>query len=243
MFNVEYKKVKKSSIGLIIGLVFIIGMMIVFILENDSYNKILLNYNRVTISNEKKEIIEDINGKKFEKITFVYKVNGKEYYIDNNYGTDNLKTVLIFYKKDSPQTSTYASFSIFIPLFGHAIFIICILVSMMKNHKINKKYKNLLQNGILIKNMKYKTIGYWAGSGDNKRYVNEFEVNYMLPSGTEVKLYSKPIDDKNIKNDKPYIDMIIDPNDIDIHYIDYDIERIGGIASGDYDAQSRIKGE
>lgn len=55
MFNVEYKKVKKSSIGLIIGLVFIIGMMIVFILENDSYNKILLNYNRVIISNEKKK--------------------------------------------------------------------------------------------------------------------------------------------------------------------------------------------
>ena len=57
----------------------------------------------------------------------------------------------------------------------------------------------LVQNEKLIKNQKYKILGYWTGTSDNRHYIQKFEIDYTFPSGTKTKLYSNPIEYDDIK--------------------------------------------
>ena len=240
MYNLDYENIKRKNFkehaGYFASVVFTLFMFACFLVQNEKIMNVILNYNRVTISNGYSEITEvNIDDLQYTKSSLHYKVKGKEYKC-SNYMTTKIEKGLVFYKKNNPsKCATVAIINIFFPYSIILMFTIGVIILWIKAIKKQKKLKKLLTNGKLIKNLKYKILGYWTGTSNNRHYIQKFEIDYTFPSGTKTKLYSNPIEYDDIKEHEKYIDMIYDPNDITNHYIDYNINRKTGNTKEDYD--------
>jgi len=114
----------------------------------------------------------------------------------------------------------------FIPtLIPIIILIIFIVIGNKSQKKVRddiKKVKELAKNGILVKGISYELIS--DGSSINgKPWHYLIKVTYQNANGVKIPLISDVTYNKANFNNKPTVDLLIDPNDYSNFYIDYEI--------------------
>lgn len=111
-------------------------------------------------------------------------------------------------------------------------FIILGASGMKKQYDRLKKVKQLNEIGVLFKNVPY-TLERTNMKVNGVR-LRKPVVNFALPGGVEIRLEGDPRHDTTSIDRTGMIDVIIDPNNTDNHYIDFNIDRIEGNRPEDY---------
>lgn len=239
MYNIDLTNTKKKkkiyNTFLIIGILFLILFTSVFIISLVKSNKMDASVlsNRVEI----KSYIDD-EGNSMKTPIYYYKVKGKEYACDSNVSTSldiSTENKLVYYNSKNPSecVSEYTKSGNVIFLIFIIIPSIFILVGVLNIKKVNKRIniiKELNTKGKLIKNLPYKLEK--TNVEVNNVAILRPVVDYRLSDGRMVRLYGDPRYDKNNGNGK--IDLIIDENNIDNYFMDYEINRISGNLESDY---------
>ena len=101
-----------------------------------------------------------------------------------------------------------------------------------KAKKTLKRINSLNQNGKLVKNLPFHIE-------DTNTTVNGVQgirivVDYNMPNGTVVTLKGDPRYDGKISDSDNKVDLVIDENDPEKYYIDFEINRISGNKPEDY---------
>lgn len=174
-----------------------------------------------------------------------YRVNGVEYNCDSSAsssshpGTQN-KTVYYDSKNPVNCMSEYSKSANMILLLFMLIPIICIAVSVINFRKINKRVKiikELNQKGKLIKNLPYRLED--TGMRVNNVSIQRPVIDYVLPSGSTVTLYGDPRHDGKSFDSDGMVDLVIDENNPENHFIDFEINRLSGNLPQDYSNQNQ----
>lgn len=170
---------------------------------------------------------------------YYYVVDNQEYSCSSTSSSSAIpstKNDTVYYEKANPGNcmSNYSKNGnkLMIPFF--IVSIICIVVSIVNFHKINKRVKKikiLNEKGKLVKNLPYRLE-------ETKMVINNVPVlrpvvNYPLPSGTIITLYGDYRYDRKT-SDNGMIDLVIDEKDPNNYFMDYSINRIGGNLANDY---------
>ena len=91
----------------------------------------------------------------------------------------------------------------------------------------------LLNNcGKLIKGIPYRLVDSNTYSGDDP--LSQIEIKYILSSGKEVTLHGDPISNSKKVERFGKADLVIDENNPDNYYVDFEINRLLGNTSADY---------
>lgn len=228
MYNIDYKKYHKE---LIIGFI----LLIVGILFTSLYmDYIFKGALKKLLLDEKIEAINiDIN-----KMTtndeilyspvYTFKVNDRIYYCEVKNASKikpNKKETLVYYKKNDPNNcineyeatpSIYSYVILFFPLFSIALGLFAIVLSLKDITNLNK----LQKNGTLIKNIIYKIEEIEL---KKRKFIKVIKIDYKLNNDKIVQLISDiPKKDTDLIG---YIDLLIDENNLNNFYINFDIEK------------------
>lgn len=165
--------------------------------------------------------------------TYYYMVDGKEYKYtlaySTNKGISKMKTKnTIYYDSQNPNDcvseyearigSTEGFLMLFISVFGFVG-----IKGMSEVKKRIEKTKWLAQNGTLIKGLKYQLVP--TGSKVKGKRIMAIQVDYELPSGSIVKLTGDPRYDSKLFDEDGLVDLLIDLNDTNNYYIDFNISQ------------------
>ena len=96
------------------------------------------------------------------------------------------------------------------------------IFGIVKTRKKINNMKYLCKFGILIKDLEYELVP--SGIEINNKVIYSIQVDYKKPDGTIIKVKSSPKYDMNIDDDGR-VDLLIDPNNLDLYYIDFKIEQ------------------
>lgn len=110
-----------------------------------------------------------------------------------------------------------------------------ICVSIFNLQKINKRIKvinELNQKGKLVKGLKYHLED--TGMVDNGVHVERPVVYYTLPNDVTLILYGDPRHDGETMDSDGLVDLVIDENNPENYFIDFEINRLSGNLSQDY---------
>lgn len=113
--------------------------------------------------------------------------------------------------------------------------IICIYISTYNILKINKRIKlikELNQKGKLIKGLKYHLED--TGMSVNDVHIKKPVVYYTLPNGVTLTLYGDPRHDRKEMDSDGLVDLVIDENNPENYFIDFEINRLSGNLPQDY---------
>lgn len=245
MFDIDTKNVKKgkniSYIFGAVGLLFLGVMVWVFISNNNKLksmdSEVLSEYVDV------KTHIDD-EGVTMYSPVYHYNVDGKDYACGSNSsssidpGTENKK---VYYDSKNPSRcmTEYSKSSNNILLIFALIPTICIIIAVANFIKVNKRVKAILElneKGKLIKNLPYRLEG--TGTVVNGVPIQRPVVDYTLPSGTQITLYGDPRNDKQQCDADGMVDLVIDENNPNNYYIDFEINRLSGNLPQDYNQQT-----
>lgn len=246
MYDINTKNVKK---GKNFPLIFFVAGSFLFVLMVgiivSSYVK-LNSLDSETISKEVKiKSYVDDEGKIMYSPIYYYRVNGVDYTCSSNFssstnpGTQN-KTVYYDSKNPSNCMTEHSKSSNSILLIFMMIPILFIVVSVIQIKKINKRLKiieELNQKGKLVKNLPYHLED--TGMQINGITIRRPVVDYVLPSGSTVVLYGDPRHDGRSFDADGMVDLVIDENNPENYYIDFEINRLSGNLSQDYSSQSQ----
>lgn len=246
MYDINMKNVKKGNhfflIFFVVGVFFFILMGGIII---SSYVKLNSLDSETTSRDVKIKSYVNDEGTTMYSPIYYYRVNGVEYTCGSNAssninpGTQN-KTVYYDSKNPSNCMTEYSKSAntIFLPFM--LIPIICIAVSVINFRKINKRVKiieKLNQKGKLIKNLPYRLED--TGMRINGAAIHRPVVDYVLPSGSTVVLYGDPRHDGRSFDADGMVDLVIDENNPENYYIDFEINRLSGNLPQDYSSQSQ----
>lgn len=241
MFDINTKNVKKGKnvfyIFLAAGLLFLLVMGGILV-----YNYIKFNKLDSIVLSERVEIKSDINdeGNIMYSPVYHYSVNKVSYTCESNDysthypGTEN-KNVHYDSKNPSNCMSEYSKSGNYILLAFMILPMMFIVIAIINIIKINKRVKKILElntRGKLIKNLPY--ILENTGIVINGVPIQRPVVEYTLPSGAQVTLYGDPRNDKKLYDDDCMVDLLIDENNPDNYYIDFEINRLSGNLPEDY---------
>ena len=87
-----------------------------------------------------------------------------------------------------------------------------------------KKLKHLSQYGTLYKNLPYQIVG--SNVSVNGRQLPRIEVKFQLPTGEERIYKGSPRMDFKMQDEDGYVDLLLDMENPDNYYIDFNIEQI-----------------
>lgn len=234
MYEVDYSNFKKGYVRKIIHLilvallfVFIVGSVIVKKSEVKNFDGQTSAY-KVDIE-EIRSILE--NQIVVYQATYHYRVNSTEYKLT----PDTLKFISrknmqtknkIYYDTKNPKIAM-AEAEICMPFLMKLVFIIPFVLAYaiyLEISKISKRIRvveDLQQYGVLIEKIKYRIK---PGIGMKKRMCTLL-VNYETRAGKIVELESDIRYDNKIRDEDRLVDLLIDPNNEDNYYIDFDINR------------------
>jgi len=247
MFDINTKNVKKGKrffyIFLVAGLLFLFiigGIYVSSIIKLNSLDSTVLS------SGVDVKSYVDNEGTTMYSPIYYYEVNGQHYSCDsnlsssNNPGTQN-KTIYYDSKNPSNCMTEYSKSGNNIILVFLIIPIIFILIAVVNIRKVNKRVKDILElnkRGKLIKNLPYRLEN--TGTVINGVPIQRPVIDYILSSGTQITLYGDPRNDKKQYDADGMVDLLIDENNPDNYYIDFEINRLSGNLPQDYYQQSMI---
>lgn len=229
MFSIDYSQYKRRRrfwlIFLLLGLFVIIFAFIFFIFF--FIKKIPLNREAHGILEYYDERIND-EGTRLYQPSYKFKVNGKEYICKSSVSSSNMPSSesVILYEKVNPSNCSVKNdykflYFLLIPIGVGIIFIAFGSYFLFKINKIIKKTKYLNSNGKLIRGIPYTLED--TNISENGIPLKKIVINYTLPNGTTRRLVS---DSKAnyYNNDDGLVDLLIDPNDENNYFIDFEIK-------------------
>lgn len=116
------------------------------------------------------------------------------------------------------------------------IFIVVLVVNITKVIKRIKSINELNKKGKLVKNLPYHLEN--TSMAVNNVPIQMPVVNYSLPSGETVVLYGDPRHDKKIADADGMVDLVIDEDNPENYFIDFEINQISGNLPTDYYKQN-----
>ena len=225
MYNINYKKYHKE---LIIGFILlIVGILLTSLYMNyvfkGAFKKLFLDSEIDAIQ------IKENNKDDFYSPVYIFEVNNKKYFceVENSSKVKpNSKEILVFYDSNNPNNcvneyettpSIYSYIILFFPMFSISLGLFAIAFSL----KDIKKLNHLERNGILIKNAIYKIEEVEI---KKRKFIKVIGVDYKLDNGEIIHLISdlpkKKIDILG------YIDLLIDENNLNNFYMDFNLKNI-----------------
>ena len=228
MYKIDYKNIKMNygfySIFLCIGLIFSVVFSIFMFSPN---------IKKMSLDGEVKASKIDLNanGNTYSP-SYYYIVDGVNYVCDIPYSTnvnvEDMKNLdKIYYNTNNPSECAIEYdvkinwFEIFACIFLSMFTFIGIFGIVKTRKKINNM-KYLCKFGILIKDLEYELVP--SNIKVNNKIIYSIQVDYKKPDGTIIKLKSYPKYDMNVDDDGR-VDLLIDPNNLDLYYIDFKIEQ------------------
>ncbi len=187
-----------------------------------------------------------------------YIVNGVEYacpssIFSNIYPGDDNKTVYYNSKNPAKCMTEYSKSNSYFYYIGLGVAIIFVLFTAFNMLKINKRLKaveELKQHGKLVKNLPYRmeATGTSVSSTSNFGFMRVSNnspllrpvVDYTLSNGSTVTLYGDARYDRRTFDADGMVDLVIDENNLDNYFIDFEINRIGGNLPSDYSNQVNV---
>lgn len=249
MYDINLKNVKKGKkfflIFFIIGILFFLifgGIYIFNIIKLKNLDSETMS-TRVHINSYTND-----EGTMMYSPVYYYSVNGIGYSCESsssssvNPGTENKK---VFYDSNNPSNcmsefsksnNNFILLFLFIP-------IIFIIISIYNFKKISKRIKiinELNQKGKLVKQLPYRLEE--TGMTVNNHPVMRPVIDYVLPSGV-VKLLGDPRHDGKLMDTDGLVDLVIDENNPDNYFIDFEINRLSGNLPGDFYQQGSMVNE
>lgn len=241
MYDIDTKNVRKGNklyfMFLAAGLLFLIvfgGFVLVNTLK-------LKNLDATTMSNKVEiESSTDDDGATLYSPTYYYRVNGEKYVCESNVSSSSnpgTSNKIVYYDSKNPSncmTEYSKSSNKFFALFL-ILPLILILVSIINIRKIGKRVKlinELNQKGKLVKNLQYHLEN--TGMSINNVQIQRPVVEYTFPSGVVVTLYGDPRHDGKLCDDDGMVDLVIDEENPDNYFIDFEINRLSGNLPTDY---------
>ena len=240
MYDINLKNVKKAigfySIFFIVGLFFLIifgGVILSDIKKEKSMDSEVMS-DRVEIDERRSS-----DGTMYSPV-YYYKVNGEEYKCTIGSSTSNRPSTenkIIKFKSDKPsycipEGGSIGLLFIIIALWLPILFIIVAVLNTIKVIKRIKTIKQLNETGKLVKNLPYHMEA--TGASSNGRQIMKPVVNYTLPNGTILLLDGDPRHDRKHADADGMIDLVIDLNNPDNYFLDFEINRLSGNLPEDY---------
>ena len=240
MYDINLKNVKKSinfySLFFIVGLIFLIifgGVILSDIKKEKSMDSEVMS-DRVEIDERRSS-----DGTMYSPV-YYYKVNGEEYKCTIGSSTSNRPSTenkIIKFKSDDPSycIPEGGSIGLLFIIIGLGIPIIFISVAVLNTIKVIKRIKTIKQlneTGKLVKNLPYHMEA--TGASINGRQIMKPVVNYTLPNGTLLLLDGDPRHDRKHADADGMIDLVIDLNNPDNYFLDFEINRLTGNLPEDY---------
>lgn len=245
MYDINLKNVKKGR-GFFF-MFFFIGFMFLVIIGGIFVSTLIKinNLDSETISSRVDvKSHRDSEGSTMYSPVYYFRVNGIEYSCDSTSSSsinpgDKNKTVY-YDSKDPSNCMTEFSKSnnalLLLPMLIPLLFIGIAVYNFIKIEKRIKAINELNQKGKLIKNLPYRLEA--TGMEVNNRKIMRIVIDYTLPSGSVVKLFGDPRHDGKSIDADGMVDLVIDENDPNNYFIDFEINRLSGNLPGDYFEQS-----
>ena len=241
MYDINLKVIKKGrkffSIFLIAGIIFLVILLAILFSNKNKLDS--LDSQTTSISVDVRTSRDD-DGNTLYSPTYYYIVNNNPYTCPSNSsssiypGTTN-KTVYYDSKNPANCMTEYSKSSNKILLIALILPILFIIVAVVNFNKINKRVKTvkeLNEKGKLVKNLPYHMEN--TGMVVNNVPVQRPVVDYTLPSGTTITLYGDPRHDKKMADSDGFVDIVIDENNPQNYFIDFEINRLSGNLQSDY---------
>lgn len=241
MYDIKLDNVKKGK--KFFFLFFISGVAIAVIMIGILIGSVMnLNSLDATTMSTSVEINQhiDSDGNTMYSPVYHYKVNGEEYACSSNSSSSirpSESNALVYYDSKKPsRCMTYYSKSsnkmLLIFLILPAIFIALGVVNINKVNKRIKIIKELNTKGKLVKNLPYRLEN--SNLKVNGVPIQLPVVDYILPSGVTITLRGDPRHDNKLADADGMVDLVIDENNPENYFIDFEINRLTGNLQSDY---------
>ena len=241
MYSIDTKNVKRGkrfyTMFLVVGLFFVI-----FISSFLVSNRLKLNSLDSAITSTRVEVESYTNNddETMYKPIYYYTVDGRDYVCKSsssssiNPGTAN---GTVYYDSKNPEncTTEYSKSSNWLVIVAMLIPVLCIVVAIINMRKISKRIaiiKELNQKGKLIKNLPYHLEN--SGMAVNDVPIRCPVVEYTLPSGSTIILRGDPRHDGKSFDEDGTVDLVIDEDNPENYFIDFEINRLSGNLPTDY---------
>lgn len=247
MFELDFKFIKKGNktayLVIFIGFLFTaigVGIIASNMIRMNSYNreaKATLLYDN--------EHYDDEGSVQYSPV-YAYEVNGQEYTCGSSNVSSSVKPSqesVVYYKKGDPKSCMTAyennvgKFLYIIVAVGGVVLAIGI-VMRVKAAKQIKKAKYLAKNGKLIKGIPY--IMEATGTVVNGKQVQRIVIDYTTPNGEPLHLKGYPRYDYKTGDADGLADLLIDPNDYNNYFIDFEIGYSGDVQVENYNGPTTV---
>lgn len=240
MYEINFKNLKTER--LIYRIIIYIGLLILLILDsivvtNIIRKKSLDSY--VVTRHIEIETHEDEDGDTMYKPVYHYYVNGETYKCKPTSSSSNIPKLTrgkVYYDSKNPSKcmTDYSmkanKILLILNIIPVGFFIPGILLTRKSNKKI-KRIKKLNETGKLVKGLPYTLES--TNVSVNGQTLPRIKVEYRLPTGELTTLTSNMIFDTK-KADSNTVDLLIDENDTNNYFIDFEINRKNGNLPDDY---------
>jgi len=160
---------------------------------------------------------------------YYYQVNGKSYTCSTGYSSSakvSNENKTVYYNSENPAecVNSYSAEPNFISIIFLLIPVIFIFVGIKGIMDVNariKKIQYLASYGKLIKGIPYKMER--TGRIVNHREILAPAIDYTLDNGTVIHLVGDPRHDYKMLDGDGCVDLLLDPNDPNNYYIDFEI--------------------
>lgn len=241
MYDINTKNVKKGFtfyfIFLIVGLLMLIIFSFLLICNYVRLNK----YDEKTISTR---VVVDSYIDSDESIqyspTYYYRVDGREYLCSSD-SSSNIRpsnsNKFVYYDSKNPSNciteySKSDNNTLLLCMILPLIFIVIAVINIRKICRRLKLINELNKKGKLVKNLYYHLEN--TGLSVNDVEIQRPVVDYTLPTGRVVQLYGDPRHDRKAYDADGMVDLVIDENNPDHYFIDFEINRLTGNLKTDY---------
>ena len=235
MFEIDYKNLKKGRrfplIFLIVGIICALIFGAIFAISTIKRNS--LDRQIYATSIDPNEQIDNEHHLVYSPI-YHYTVEGKEYTCSDNTSSSKRPSSegIVYYNSKDPSKcmTDYAHKINYYLLIGvgiGAIFIGIGAFMMVKNSKKINKLKKLATEGKLIKGIPYHLED--TGTIVNNKRIQKIVINYTGSNGFTRKLEGDPRFDYKESDEDGLVDLLIDPNDEENYFIDFEIKYSGNV--------------
>lgn len=239
MYDIDTKNVKKGIIFYFIpiffGIIILAALIFIFILSSKELKKL---DSSVMSNNVKIESVINEEGSTMYKGIYYYDVDGITYKCSSSGSTSirpSTKNKLIYYEKQHPTNCSTNKKLKYIILFFLVVPIVFLIIGIKNIIRINKRLKQISElnkKGKLVKNLPYYLED--SNISINNVRIKKPAVEYTLPSGTSITLYGDDRLDKKLADRDGLVDLVIDLDNPDNYFIDFEINRLSGNLKEDY---------
>ncbi len=241
MYDINVNNVKKGNNIYIVFLAF--GLLFLIVIGGYLvYNFLTFNSLDSTTTSTRVEVESYMNdeGTMMYSPVYYYTVNNKDYICGSN-SSSNINpgktNRTVYYDSKNPENcmTEHSKSSNWLLAVFLLIPTVVITVSIIGIRKVSKRIaiiKELNQKGKLIKNLPYHLE--YTGIVINDVPIQRPVIEYTLPSGSTVTLLGDPRHDKRSLDKDGMVDLVIDEDNPDNYFIDFEINRLSGNLPTDY---------